>query len=332
MVGRSRRIGRAWVSCLAALVTAAGIGLASPAQAQTNYPVRPVTFIVPFAAGGGSDGIARLLANYLPEILGQPIVVENRPGAGANIGITAAARAQPDGYTILVTSSAIIVNPGMPRGAPFDPFKDFVPLVEVAAGANTLVVLPDSPVKDIAGLTARSKETPQGLNYASPGVGGVSHLTGELFKRQTGTNMTHVPFNGAGPATQALMNGSIDLLIANLISTSGPVSAGTMRALAQTGSTRAAAMPDVPTLQELGVDVVSETIQALFAPAGTPPEIQQKLVEAVLSLLERPDIRSTIDKMGLTMTAGGPDVLGARLQKEVPMWKQIISDAKIEPR
>ena len=313
---------------LAATLALAAAGLTTGAEAA--YPDRPITMIVPFAPGGGSDLCGRIVANYLPEVIGQSVVVENRPGAGANIGIAAVARADPDGYTLLFTSSAIIVNPSMPRGAPFDPYKDFVPLVDVGAAPNVFVVRPDSEYKSIQDIIDIAKSKPDGINYATPGIGGVSHLATELFMSKTGVKMTHVPFDGAGAGVQGLLNGSIDVLIANMASVLGPVKAGQLRALGQTGAERFPDLPDVPTLRDLGIDVVAETSNLIFAPAGTPEDVQKTLVESIRKVLAMPNVKAEILKLGFPLTNGGPDVLKARLDREIPIWRDVIKSINLQ--
>jgi len=310
----------------AALVASAGFGT----NAQAAYPERPITFLVPFSAGGGADIAARIVANYLPDVIGQPVVVENRPGAGANIGIAAAARSDPDGYTVLYTSSAIIVNPSMPRGAPFDPFKDFDPIVDVGAASNVFVVRPDSPFQTINDIIETSKSKPEGINYATPGLGGVAHLATELFMTRTGAKMTHVPFDGAGPGIQGLLNGSIDVFIANMASVLGPVQSGQLRAIAQTGAERSSDMPDLPTLKELGIDVEAATSYHIYVPAGTPEDIRKTLTESIQKVLAMPEVKSQIEKTGLPVTAGGPEAVTARLQREVPLWAEVIKGINLE--
>jgi tripartite-type tricarboxylate transporter receptor subunit TctC len=324
--GTNAMLNRRSLIALALGATAAAFAL--PAEAA--YPDRPITMIVPFGPGGGSDLCARILAEYLPAEIGQSVVVENRPGAGANIGIAAVARSEPDGYTVLFTSSAIIVNPSMPRGAPYDPFKDFAPIVDVGAAPNVFVVRPDSEYKTLEDLIRISKEKPEGLNYATPGIGGVSHLATELFMAKSGAKMTHVPFDGAGAGIQGLLNGSIEVLIANMSSVLGPVQAGQLRAIGQTGPERFKDMPDVPTLKESGIDVEAATSNMIFVPAGTPEDVQKKLVETIQKVFAMPEVKAKVEKLGLPLANGGPDAVKARLDREIPMWAEVIKNTKLE--
>lgn len=308
------------------LVALAGVGT----SAHAGYPERPITIIVPFAPGGGDDATARLIASQLPDLIGQPVVVENRPGAGANIGIAAAARSEPDGYTVLYSSSAIIVNPSMPRGAPFDPFKDFAPVVDVGAAPNVFVVRPDSPFKSINDLIDAAKADPDAVDYSVPGLGGVSHLATELFMKKTDMKMTYVPFNGSGPGLQGLLNGTVDVFVANMASLLGQVRSGQLRALAQTGAQRYPDLADIPTLKELGIDVEAETSYHIYVPAGTPDDIRQMLTKSIQQVLTKPEIKAQIAKIGLPVTAGGPEAVTARLEREVPLWAEVIKGINLE--
>ena len=248
--------------------------------ANAAYPERPITFIVPFAAGGPTDIIARILAIALSQTLGQNVIVDNRGGGAGNIGIGLAARATPDGYTLLLTSTAIAVNPALFKNLPYDPFRDFVPITELVNAPNVLFVRTNSDIKTLAELIAQAKASPDKFNYASPGAGTKSHLTGELLKLRAGINMVHMPFRGGGPATQAVVAGTTQVGSVALAPVEPLVKAGQLRALAVTGAERWFSLPDVPTMIELGFPgFVSDTFNALFAPAGTPREIVERMVE-----------------------------------------------------
>jgi tripartite-type tricarboxylate transporter receptor subunit TctC len=314
---------------LAALITIATLGAASPAQAQ--YPERQITMIVCFPAGGGTDIAARTISVPLGEALGKPVIVENRGGAGGNIGIAAAARAAPDGYTLLVCSSAYVVNPSLYAQAAYDPFKDFIPVMALGASPNAFVVPAQSEIKTMPELVAKAKANPGKLNWTSPGAGTTPYLAGEVLKLRTGIDMVHIPFAGAGPAMTAVLGGQVDMYTANLGSITGFVESGKARPLAVTAPTRWRELPNVPTLDELGIkDAVSDTFQGVYAPAGTPQPIIDRLVKELTAILHRPDIRDKFDKSGLPVVAEPPDVFRARIAREVPMYKEIIDKAGLK--
>src|SRR5947208_7869884 len=260
------------------------------APASAAYPERPISVVVPFAPGGPTDIIARILSIAFSQSLGQQVVVDNRGGAAGNIGMGQAARSAPDGYTLLLTSTAIAVNPALFKNLPYDPIKDFAPISELVNAPNVLVVRPDSGIATIADLVARVKQNPNKFSYGSPGAGTKSHLTGEQLKLRAGIDMVHVPFRGAGPAAQAVLAGQIQVASVALAAAEGLVKSGDLRALAVTGERRWFSLPDVPTMIESGYPgFISDTFNALFAPAGTPPEIIAILVQASRAAMHRPD-------------------------------------------
>ena len=296
------------------------------------YPERPVTFIVPFAPGGPTDIIARILANSLSQSLGQQFIIDNRPGAAGNIGMGVAARARPDGYTLLLTSTAIAVNPALYKNLPYDPFKDFVPVTELVNAPNVLIVRSDSGIDKLADLIAQAKANPAKFNYASPGAGTKSHLTGELLKLRAGIEMVHVPFRGAGPATQAVLAGTTQVGSVALPPAEPLIKSGELRALAVTGAERWFSLPEVPTMIESGFpNFISDTFNALFAPAGTPPEIVALLVKESQAALGRPETREAARKAGFEIVAGTPAQLGARVAVEVPAVRELVERAGIKP-
>ncbi|MFL6937028.1 MAG: Bug family tripartite tricarboxylate transporter substrate binding protein, partial [Xanthobacteraceae bacterium] len=267
MCGVRRKVKRVLAASAVALACAS-------TGVQAAYPERPITFIVPFAAGGPTDIIARILATALSLSIGQNVIVDNRGGAAGNIGMGIAARATPDGYTFLLTSTAIAVNPALFRNLPYDPFKDFVPVTELVNAPNVVFVRTDSDIKTLADLIAQAKANPDKFNYASPGAGTKSHLTGELLKLRAGINMVHVPFRGGGPATQAVLAGTTQVGSVALAPVEPLIKEGQLRALAVTGAERWFSLPQIPTMVEQGfAGFVSDTFNALFAPVGTPPEM-----------------------------------------------------------
>jgi len=301
-------------------------------SAHAAYPDRFVTLIVPFAPGGASDLLARMLSAALPPVIGQSVVVENRGGGGGNIGITAAARSPADGYTLLVTSSALVVNPGLYARVPYDPVKDFVPIVDLGSSPNVLVALPGAGFKTLADMVAKAKAEPGKLNYSTAGVGTTPHLAVELLKIRAGIDVTHIPYPGAGPAFQAVLSGTVQVGSVALSVAMQHIRAGTVVAFAQTGATRWPDLPDVPTVEQAGyANSVTETFQALLAPAGTPKEALARIETDVVNVLKQRDVAEKLKETGFGVIAGGPDVLRARIAREVPMWKDVIQQAGIKP-
>ena len=314
-----------------AIVIAAAATISAGAARAAAYPERSVTIIVPFAAGGGSDIVARVLSKYLSESFGKTVIVENRAGAGGNIGIAAAARAKSDGHTLLVVSSVLVVNPSLYKQVPFDPFKDFAPVVDIGASPNVIVTRADSAIKTVAELIALAKKNPELLNYSSPGSGTSPHLATELFKYRAEIKLTHVPYSGAGPSMQAVLSGATQLGAFSLGSAGVHMTNGTLRALVHTGAGRMPDFPNVPNMTEAGFpNSDSETFQVLVAPAGTPQEIIDRLAKEVIAILTRPDVRETLRQTGFSVIAGGPEVLRKRIAREVPMWKEVIERANIK--
>jgi tripartite-type tricarboxylate transporter receptor subunit TctC len=297
-------------------------------MARADYPERQITMIVCFPAGGGTDIAARLISTQLGEALGKPVIIENRGGAGGNIGITAAARAGGDGYTLLVCSSAYVVNPSLYAQATYDPFKDFLPVMVIGASPNALVVPAQSEIKSLPELIAKAKANPGKLNWTSPGAGTTPYLAGEVLKLRTGISMQHIPFAGAGPATTAVLAGQVDMYTANIGSLMALIDAGKVRPIAVTSKKRWADLPDVPSFEELGVkDAESDTFQAIYAPAGTPQPVIDRLVKELNAILSRPDVKEKFVKAGLPVVAEGPEMFRARIAHEVPMYKEIIDKA-----
>jgi tripartite-type tricarboxylate transporter receptor subunit TctC len=325
MCGVRRKVKRVLAASAVALACAS-------TGVQAAYPERPITFIVPFAAGGPTDIIARILATALSLSIGQNVIVDNRGGAAGNIGMGIAARATPDGYTFLLTSTAIAVNPALFRNLPYDPFKDFVPVTELVNAPNVVFVRTDSDIKTLADLIAQAKTNPDKFNYASPGAGTKSHLTGELLKLRAGINMVHVPFRGGGPATQAVLAGTTQVGSVALAPVEPLVKEGQLRALAVTGAERWFSLPDIPTMVEQGFPgFVSDTFNALFAPVGTPPEMVTFMMKESRAAMQRPEARDAARKSGFEIVAGTPDELAARLATEIPMVKDLVARTGIKP-
>jgi tripartite-type tricarboxylate transporter receptor subunit TctC len=249
---------------------------ATPARAA--WPERPVTVVVCFPAGGGTDTAMRMFNTQLGQALGQPVIVENRGGAGGNIAINYVARSKPDGYTLLGCSSAFVVNPSLYASANYDPFKDFEPIMVIGAAPNVIVVPKDSPIKTFKEFVEKAKANPGKLNYTSSGIGTTPYLGMELIKLRLGLKVVHIPFAGAGPATQAALAGQVDVYTANLGSLGALISSGSFRAIVQTGATRWPELPDVPTISEVGIkNAEADTFQGLYAPAGVPKAIVDRV-------------------------------------------------------
>jgi tripartite-type tricarboxylate transporter receptor subunit TctC len=302
----------------------------NPAKAAA-YPDRTVRIIVPFAAGGPSDLTARLLSQKFGEALGQTFIVENRGGAGSNLGTAQVARSAPDGYTLLVTSSAFVVNPGLYKNVPYDPIKDFAPIAELDTSPNVFVATLASGITSIPQLVARAKANPNELSYASAGVGTTPHLAGELLKIAAGINITHIPYPGNGPATQSILSGTVPVMCGSLPGAHPNILSGAVRALAVTGKQRWYDMPDVPTMLELGYPgFVVDTFHGMLAPAGTPQEIIDRLSTLAQSALKEPSFNDRLRTLGFDVIANGPEGMRRRIADEVPLYRDIIAKAGIE--
>ncbi|MBX9847318.1 MAG: tripartite tricarboxylate transporter substrate binding protein [Xanthobacteraceae bacterium] len=305
--------------------------LAALASARADYPEKQLTMVVCFPAGGGTDIAARLVNVPLGEALGKPVVIENRGGAGGNIAIAAVKRLPADGYTLLVCSSAFVVNPSLYAQAAYDPLKDYIPLMAMGASPNVFVVPAQSPIKSMKEFIDKAKANPGKMNWTSPGAGTTPQLAGELLKLRTGIEMQHIPFPGAGPATNAVLAGTVDLYTANIGSVQGLIDGGKVRPIAVTATKRWAALPDVPTLEEIGVkDAASDTFQGIYVLAGTPQPIVDRLAKELAIILAKPDTKEKFDKIGLPVVAEGPAEFRRRVEREVPMFKEIIDKAGLK--
>lgn len=312
----------------AAAVSTLGTGPTSAA----GYPDRPIKIIVPFAPAGPTDIMGRILGQNLGTALPGNVIVENRSGAGGNIGIGYAAHAEADGYTLLVTSSAYVVNPSLYAKIPYDPFKDFAPIAELGTSPNAILIDPKLGINSIAELIAHAKAKPEELNYASPGAGTTPHLSGELLKIVGQIEITHVPFSGAGPAIQALLGGVTQLAVVALPPALPYIDSGAIKALAVTGARRWIDLPNVPTMIELGYkDFIADTFQAFLAPVKTPPEIVARLSAKSVEVLKKPEIVEQLRVNGFEVIANGADGLRQRIETEVPKWHDIIAKAGIKP-
>jgi len=303
------------------------------AFAQDRWPEKPITVIVPFAPGGGTDIIGRLIAVSLTKALGRPVLIENRPGAGGNIGMGMASRAPADGYTLLMTSSAFFINPALYKTVPYDPERDFAPIGELAAAPDMFVAHPKANIKSIPELVAYARANPDKLNYASAGAGTSPHLAGELLKLREKIGIEHVAYGGAGPAITAVLSGTPEIGSFFLPPVQPHVKAGTMRPLAVASSQRWYNMPDVPTMIELGyADFISETVILFAAPIKTPTAIVQRLEQETIRALQSPEVKLRAEELGYRILGLGAASLGTRTTKEVGFYKKLVTDAKIQPQ
>jgi tripartite-type tricarboxylate transporter receptor subunit TctC len=315
---------------LGACAVLAAVTIGAMPVSAADYPDKPVKVIVPFAAGGPTDVMARLIAQKLSEALKQQFYVENKPGAGGNIGMTQAARSTPDGYTLLVASSSFTVNPSLYAKNPYDPYKDFAPITLAAASPNILVVNPEVPAKTAQELIDLIKKEPGKYNIANPGVGTTPQLAAELFKLSLKLDAVSVPFGGAAPAIQATVGGHTKIAFTALPPTAPQVKGGKLRALAVTSEKRSPALPEVPTLGELGIkEQISETMQGVFAPAGTPKAIVDQLNAAIVKVMALPDVKEKCAQLGFDPVADTPAEFSAYIKTDVEKWSKVIKDAKI---
>jgi len=318
------------ISLITATLMTAAVAF-SLGSAHAEYPDRPVTIVACFPAGGGTDLAVRMIHVELGKALGQPVIIENRGGAGGSVGTGAVARATPDGYTLLSCSSAFVVNPSLYANVSYDPIKDFIPIMVIGASPNVFVMPAQSKIQTMRELIAEAKANPGKMNWTSPGVGTTPQLAGELLKLKLGLEMTHIPYAGAGPANNAVLAGLVDFYVANYGSLTGLLNSGKVRPVAVTSKKRWPDLPDVPTLDELGVkDAESDTFQGVFAPAGTPQPVIDRLAKEMSTILADPEMQAKYVKLGLPVVAEGPAAFKARIEREVPMYKEVIDKAGLK--
>ncbi|MBB3319432.1 tripartite-type tricarboxylate transporter receptor subunit TctC [Rhizobium sp. BK181] len=314
----------------AGLAVAAALVAASPSRAA-DFPDRQVTMVVPFAAGGSTDVVARILAQKMSEDLGQQVIVQNVAGAGGNLGAGNVARADADGYTILMgTVATHALNPLILKSTPYDPEKDFAPISLLVVVPNVLVVNPELPAKTVAELVALLKANPGTYSYASSGNGTPLHLSGELFKAMAGVEMEHIPYKGSGPALNDVLGNQVPIMFDNLPSSSGHIKSGTLRALAVTTKERAPSFPDVPTVAETVPGYETYTWNALFAPAGTPEDVVARLNSAANKALADPEVGKRMTEFSAVIVGSTPEELAAHVKAEIAKWTPVVRDAKIE--
>lgn len=326
LVSRRSLLGRIGLGTLAA----PAVLRSSPALAAWPSD-KAVKLVVPFAAGGPPDIVARIIANPLAEVLGTSVVTENKAGAGGNIGIASVARAEPDGYTLLVCSGSFMLNPSLFESVPYDPLADFAVLGEMATSPNVISVDPKLGIRTIADLVAAAKATPERFTYASPGTGTPPALSLEVLKARTGLKMPPVVFTGASPAIQAVLSSAVPVVCTALPPSHPHIKAGTLQALAVTGERRWSDLPDVPTMKELGYkDFVHETVNLIWAPIKTPAPIVERLAREIDGIIKRPAVRTAFEKAGFEVLQGGIAPAKARVEREVPMWREVVAQTGIK--
>jgi tripartite-type tricarboxylate transporter receptor subunit TctC len=315
---------KTWPGLLAAILS-----LALPVAAQT-YPAKPVRLIVPFPAGGATDILSRALSQELAKKLGQSIVIDNKPGAGGTIGALAAAKADPDGYTLLLTTSSThSIGPAINPRLPYDPETDFTPVVYVASSPQVILVPMSSPAKTLREFIEHARKNPGRLNYASSGNGTISNLSTEIFKTQSGTFLVHIPYRGTGLSIADLISGKVDVLFDSVVSGMPHVRDGKLRALAVTSPKRSALAPELPAVSELLPGFESVTWFGVYGPRGLPPEIVARVNQAVNAALAEPDLKDRFARLGAETTGGTPQAFAATVKAESAKWKKVISERKI---
>jgi tripartite-type tricarboxylate transporter receptor subunit TctC len=315
------------------IIGLAAAAMSLPALAQTSsFPQRPVRIVVPYTTGGSNDVIARLLAQQLQETWGQPVVVENKPGAAGNIGASDIAKSAPDGHSLLLTNINIVsMNPGLIANMPFDPQKDFAPISLLGTTALALVVHPSVPANNVRELIDLARKGPGRLNYASSGNGSPQHMSAEMFKAMTKTSLTHIPYRGAAPAVNDLLAGQVQVTVGVVNQLIPHIRAGKLKALGVTTRKRLAQMPDVPTLDEAGVPgYESEIWLGLAAPAGTPPAIIEQINQATRKAMASADVISKLQAQGIDVMVSSPDQMRQRGLEDLKRWGDIIRTAGIK--
>jgi tripartite-type tricarboxylate transporter receptor subunit TctC len=310
---------------------AAALALAAPAAIAQTYPDRPITFVVPYTPGSGIDIIARTVGPKLSERIGQPVVVENKPGASGNIGADAVAKAPANGYTLMVNVNTFTITPALFKAMPYDPVKDFAPITRAARGNLVLVVNPAAlPAKSLDEVVAAARNQPGKLNYASPGNGTPQHLAMELLKQRLGLDIVHVPYKGAAGATTDLLAGQVQMMVLPLHTALPHIRAGKLNAIAVSGEQRSVLAPDIPTFTELGAKNLDIDLYFWFAaPAGTPSEVVARLNREIGAILAQPDVRETMLKQGLVPETSAPQEIAAAIAADVERWKKFIAERRI---
>jgi tripartite-type tricarboxylate transporter receptor subunit TctC len=313
---------------VAGLTLALGIVLApGMAQAQDAWPTRPITFIVPYGAGGYTDLVARVTARYVEKALGKPVVIDIRPGAGGIVGTQVVATSVPDGYTFCVCSIGAISIASFAQKIPYDPVQDLMPVGIVSSIVQAVIVRKDLPVKSMAELVSYAKANPGKLNYGTSGVGGLTHYSVELFQTRTGIKAVHIPFKGGAPSTLAVVSGEVDFSFANMTDALPQIDAGAVRGLAVTSLGRSPYLPDLPSVNEAVVPgFIAESWNGIMAPAKTPQAIVQKLAEILIKMADDPEVKETFRKAGANTVKTTPDQFRTQIRQEMEQWKPLIAE------
>ncbi|KRW96732.1 tripartite tricarboxylate transporter substrate binding protein [Paracoccus sp. PXZ] len=310
------------------LLLGAAVALGLAGAAAADYPDRPITLVIPFAAGGSTDVVGRIVADRMSQELGQQVIVQNVGGAGGSLGAAQVAKAEPDGYTILMATVAThALNPLILKQKPYDPVEDFAPVSLLVLVPNVLAVNPELPVNTVQELIDLSKSEP--LAYASSGNGTPLHLSGELFKAMAGIDLTHIPYKGSGPALTDVLGNQVPIIFDNLPSASGHIASGKLRALGVTTAERAPSFPDVPAIAETLPGYETYTWNALFAPAGTPPEAIEALNKAALTAMADPAVAERMKEFSATIVASTPEELAEHVKAEMAKWEPVVRDANV---
>jgi tripartite-type tricarboxylate transporter receptor subunit TctC len=316
---------------LAALAGLALCAFALPVAHAQAWPSRGIRIVVPFAPGGSTDIFARLVGDRLATALGQPVVIDNRPGAGGNIGADAVAKAPPDGYTLLMATTGVMaINNAMYKNLSYDAEKDLKPVIYIASITNVLIVPADSPFKSAGDVIAAAKAAPGKLSFASSGAGSSTHMSAELFRLMTGTELLHIPYKGSGQAMPDVISGRVAMMFENMPGAVGHIKSGKVRVLAVTGLQRTPALPDVKTVAESGVPgYESLSWSGIAAPAATPPEVVARLNREINAILASPDMRQKLAEQGAEAVGGTPEAFGEHIARERQKWTKVVRDAGI---
>ena len=311
--------------------TCCGVLFAAAASAQGSFPSKPLTMVVGFEPGGGTDTVARIVAKTMGENLGQQVLVENRAGAGGNIAVDYVAKSAPDGYTmVLANVGALAVNPHLIK-VPYDPLRDLTPITMASVFANVLVVQPSLGVTSLADYVKRARAKPGTVTYASSGIGGAGHLSGELLRLMANIDIVHVPYKGGGPAMQGFLGGQVESFFATPLSSIAQIKAGKARPIATTGSKRAALMPDVPTVAESGYPGYEAlNWYAYLGPARLPKDLVDRLNRELVKALVAPEVQAAFDKQGVEAQPGTPDELARYIAREYQTWGKVVKEAGIQ--
>jgi len=321
------RKGVPYAACLAAALV-----YMTAAHAQPAYPQKPIRLVVPFPPGGGTDILARLFGQKMSETLGQQIIIDNRGGAGGTLGTDIAAKAAPDGYTLILVSGSHAINPGLYQKLPYDSVSDFAPITQIATSPGILVVNPSLPVKSVKDLIALARAKPGQINYASAGSGTPPHLAGELFKVMAKIDMVHVPYKGNAPAFTDVIGGQVSLIFPTMPSAMPFIKSGKLRPIAVTSAKRSPAAPDIPTIAESGLPGYEATSwYGILAPARTPPQIVARLHEVLVSVIGAPDMKDKLAAQGLDPVGNTPQQFAAVIKSEIAKWAKVVKASGAKP-